>query len=96
MATPPKAFSELGVAGWIAQAFVDSKLTPLIILFAIGIGAFALLQLPREEEPQIIVPMVDVFVSNDTTMSKHSSGKGSMLPSVIRNDALSWSRESRH
>ena len=36
MATPPKAFSELGVAGWIAQAFVDSKLTPLIILFAIG------------------------------------------------------------
>lgn len=62
MATPERRPPELGMAGSIAQAFVDSKLTPLIILFAIGIGAFATLQLPREEEPQIIVPMVDVFV----------------------------------
>ena len=63
MSNSPKSSSELGIAGSIAQAFVDSKLTPLIILFAIGIGAFATLQLPREEEPQIIVPMVDVFVA---------------------------------
>ena len=62
MASPEKRPLELGMAGSIAKAFVDSKLTPLIILFAIGIGAFATLQLPREEEPQIIVPMVDVFV----------------------------------
>lgn len=63
MSNSPKSSNELGIAGSIAQAFVDSKLTPLIILFAIGIGAFATLQLPREEEPQIIVPMVDVFVA---------------------------------
>jgi multidrug efflux pump subunit AcrB len=62
MATPEKRSPELGMAGSIAKAFINSKLTPLIILFAIGIGAFATLQLPREEEPQIIVPMVDVFV----------------------------------
>ena len=62
MATPEERPPELGIAGSIAKAFINSKLTPLIILFAIGIGAFATLQLPREEEPQIIVPMVDVFV----------------------------------
>ncbi|MDA0203742.1 MAG: efflux RND transporter permease subunit [Acidobacteria bacterium] len=62
MATPEARPPELGIAGSIAKAFINSKLTPLIILFAIGIGAFATLQLPREEEPQIIVPMVDVFV----------------------------------
>src|SRR5512142_378476 len=42
-----------GIAGRIAAMFIDSKLTPLLI---------AALLLPREEEPQIIVPMVDVFV----------------------------------
>jgi len=52
----------LGVAGAIAQAFINSKLTPLIMAFAIGVGAFATIYLPREEEPQIIVPMIDVFV----------------------------------
>ncbi|MCB1021510.1 MAG: efflux RND transporter permease subunit, partial [Acidobacteria bacterium] len=52
-----------GPAGKIAHAFVDSKLTPLLILFAIAVGVFATLMLPREEEPQIIVPMIDVFVA---------------------------------
>ena len=56
----PKKF---GVAGSIAAGFIDSKLTPLIILFAILLGAFAVWALPREEEPQIIVPMIDVFVT---------------------------------
>ena len=51
-----------GVAGTIAHAFIDSKLTPLFIVFAIGLGLFATVNLPREEEPQIVVPMVDVFV----------------------------------
>lgn len=46
----------------IVRAFVDSKLTPLIILAALLLGAFAILATPREEEPQIIVPMMDVFV----------------------------------
>jgi multidrug efflux pump subunit AcrB len=51
--------------GWITgivRMFIDSKLTPLILLFALGVGMFAVLNLPREEEPQIKVPMIDIFV----------------------------------
>src|SRR4051812_1442059 len=49
-------------AGRTAAAFIDSKLTPLFILASMALGVLAVLVLPREEEPQIIVPMVDVFV----------------------------------
>ena len=52
----------LGPAGRLARAFIDSKLTPLIIAAAVLLGVGAVLLLPREEEPQIIVPMIDVFV----------------------------------
>jgi multidrug efflux pump subunit AcrB len=53
----------LGFAGTVAHAFLDSKLTPLVIAAALGTGALALLATPREEEPQIRVPMVDVMVA---------------------------------
>ena len=52
----------LGPAGRFAQAWIASKLTPLIIVSALLLGGFAVWKLPREEEPQIIVPMIDVFV----------------------------------
>ena len=52
----------LGLAGKFARAFIDSKLTPLIISASILLGVGAVLLLPREEEPQIVVPMIDVFV----------------------------------
>src|SRR4026209_113894 len=51
-----------GVAGRTAVAFIHSKLTPLFVLTSMALGALAVVALPREEEPQIIVPMVDVFV----------------------------------
>ena len=51
-----------GLAGRIAHGFVDSKLTPLVIIAALLLGIFAVLKTPREEEPQIVVPMLDVFV----------------------------------
>ncbi|MBI5056788.1 MAG: efflux RND transporter permease subunit [Nitrospirae bacterium] len=51
-----------GIAGRIAKTFLQSKLTPLIIITALLLGIFAVVITPREEEPQIIVPMVDVFV----------------------------------
>ncbi|MCS7337113.1 MAG: efflux RND transporter permease subunit [Verrucomicrobiae bacterium] len=51
------------MAGRVARAFVDSKLTPLIVIASILLGVFATLMLPREEEPQIRVPMIDVFVA---------------------------------
>ncbi|MCI0539527.1 MAG: efflux RND transporter permease subunit, partial [Verrucomicrobiales bacterium] len=53
----------LGVAGRIAHAFIDSKLTPLIVVTSVLLGLFAVLLLPREEEPQIKVPMIDVLVA---------------------------------
>ncbi len=52
----------LRLAGRIAHSFIDSKLTPLVIVGALILGAFSILKTPREEEPQIVVPMLDVFV----------------------------------
>ena len=54
---------DLGIAGRIAQTFIDSKLTPLAIVAALALGAFAVMQIPREEEPQIVVPMLDVMTT---------------------------------
>ena len=53
----------LGVAGRVARLFIDSKLTPLIVVTSVLLGLFAVIMLPREEEPQIKVPMIDVLVS---------------------------------
>jgi multidrug efflux pump subunit AcrB len=52
-----------GFAGRVAHSFLDSKLTPLIVAASLGLGALALLATPREEEPQIRAPMVDVMVA---------------------------------
>ncbi len=52
----------LGFAGKIAHAFIDSKLTPLLVGAALLLGLYAVLVTPREEEPQIVVPMVDIFL----------------------------------
>jgi len=53
---------KIGIAGTLAKAFINSKLTPLVIISSILLGIAAVIALPREEEPQIIVPMVDIFV----------------------------------
>ena len=53
----------LGLAGQIARTFIDSKLTPLIVIASVLLGSFAVVMLPREEEPQIKVPMIDVLVA---------------------------------
>ena len=51
-----------GTAGRIALGFIQSKLTPLVITAALLLGALAIWKTPREEEPQIVVPMLDVIV----------------------------------
>jgi multidrug efflux pump subunit AcrB len=53
----------LRLAGRVARAWIDSKLTPLFIGASLLLGVFAIVQLPREEEPQIVVPMIDIFVA---------------------------------
>jgi multidrug efflux pump subunit AcrB len=52
----------LGISGRLAKNFLRSKLTPLIVLASLLLGILAVKMTPREEEPQIIVPMVDVYV----------------------------------
>ena len=54
--------SSLGPSGRLAAQFIDSKLTPLIIVATLLLGVFAVLLTPREEEPQIVVPMADVWL----------------------------------
>ena len=55
----------LGLSGRLTQATIRSPLTPLLLLAALAIGLVALLTIPREEEPQISVPMVDIRVNAD-------------------------------
>lgn len=70
MSVPSNTSENLGVAGRIAAMFIDSKLTPLVIIASVILGAAAVVLLPREEEPQIKVPMVDVMVSMPGSSAK--------------------------
>jgi multidrug efflux pump subunit AcrB len=56
---------KLGLSGRLTEATIRSPLTPLFLLTAVAVGLLALLTIPREEEPQISVPMVDIRVSAD-------------------------------
>ena len=51
---------DLGIAGRLAHSFLNSKLTPLFIAASLALGIFAVAIIPREEEPQILVPMLDI------------------------------------
>ncbi len=65
---PPKPTLEhpdeqhLGVAGLMAKAFIHSPLSPLFLFACLAMGVMGLLMTPRQEDPQISVPMVDIFV----------------------------------
>ncbi|HET9630695.1 MAG TPA: efflux RND transporter permease subunit, partial [Novosphingobium sp.] len=52
----------LGLSGRLTRATIQSPLTPLFLLAAILVGLIATITIPREEEPQIKVPMVDIMV----------------------------------
>ena len=52
-----------GIAGGLTRAFISSPLTPLFLLASLALGLVALTALPREEEPQISVPMVDIRIN---------------------------------
>jgi multidrug efflux pump subunit AcrB len=53
---------KLGISGHLTRTFIRSPLTPLLLLAAVAMGVVALWSLPREEEPQISVPLVDIHV----------------------------------
>ncbi len=56
---------DLGISGRLTRSSISSPLTPLLLVAAILVGLLALAVLPREEEPQISVPMVDILVTAD-------------------------------
>ncbi len=54
--------TNLRAAGYIAKLFINSKLTPLFVIVSFLLGFFAIVMTPKEEEPQIKVPMIDIVV----------------------------------
>ena len=53
----------MGISGRIAKAFLRSKLTPLVTVASLAVGLLGIMATPREEEPQISVPMIDVIAA---------------------------------
>lgn len=53
----------LGIAGGLAKAFIHSPLSPLLLIACFALGIIGVMLTPRQEDPQISVPMVDIFVS---------------------------------
>ncbi|MCK0178397.1 efflux RND transporter permease subunit [Flavobacteriaceae bacterium S0862] len=51
-----------GLAGKIAKSFIGSKLTVLLMIVFMVVGVYSSFLIPREEEPQIDVPIADIFV----------------------------------
>ncbi|MGB0131589.1 efflux RND transporter permease subunit [Chlorobium sp.] len=51
-----------GIAGRLARQFINSKITPLLMVASLLVGVIATFMTPREEEPQIVVPMVDIYI----------------------------------
>ena len=52
-----------GLAGRVASAFIESPLTPLLLIAFFLVGTLGMIVTPREEDPQISVPMVDILVA---------------------------------
>ena len=55
--------SDPGIAGRLARSFIHSPLSPLFYFALLGLGFMGMMFTPRQEDPQISVPMVDIFVS---------------------------------
>ena len=53
---------KLGLSGRLTRTFIESPLTPLMLVAALLLGVLAVVVLPREEDPQISVPVIDILV----------------------------------
>ena len=58
-----KKNEERGFFSKIVEKFLDGKLSVMLIIISLCLGGAALMVTPKEEEPQIVVPMADVFIS---------------------------------
>lgn len=57
-----ESFDDQGIAGGIARNFIQSPITPLLLILSLFVGLVGLILTPRQEDPQISVPMVDIMV----------------------------------
>ncbi len=69
---------KFGPAGRIGQFFINSKLTPIIVIVTLLLGGFAVMKTTREEEPQITVPFADVIVPMPGASAKEVEKRISM------------------
>ena len=77
---------KLGIAGKIAQAFIKSKLTVLLIFASLAIGAYSIYLTPSEEEPQITVPISNIFVMyNGASAEEVESRVSKPLEKIVSN-----------
>ncbi len=53
--------ADLGFAGRLADSFIHSPLSPLLFIAMMAVGIWGLIATPRQEDPQISVPMIDIF-----------------------------------
>ncbi len=58
-----KEKDEFGLIGRIINYFIDAKITPILIIIAFFLGFIAIVKTPKDEEPQIVVPMIDILIS---------------------------------
>lgn len=78
---------ERNLSGRIAAFFIESKLTLLFILAAVAVGGLSLMDIPREEEPQITVPMIDIFTAMPGASAKEVEERISTpLERILRNN----------
>lgn len=76
----------LGFSGRVARLFIDSKLTPLLLLASLALGLYAIVVAPKEEEPTIVVPAADVLIAYPGAGSREVDQR-------IARPVASWIRE---
>lgn len=64
-----------GFAGRVANIFTGSKLTPVFIAVSILLGILSVYLTPKEEEPQISVPMIDISIYSPGNTAKEQERK---------------------
>ena len=64
---------ELGFAGRLADSFIHSPLSPLLFIAFMLVGIFGLIATPRQEDPQISVPMIDIMLQMPGATSQEVS-----------------------
>ncbi len=57
-----QAATEVGISGRIARTFINTPVTPMLLMACMCLGLMGLFFTPRQEDPQISVPMIDIFI----------------------------------